>query len=643
MPAIPFVVGQWVRGERFYGRKALVEEILEGPRNSVWLLGTRRVGKTSLLKQIEHLADSAPKRRYFPVFWDFQGAEEPRELHLNFADALLDAEERLEGIGISLAEIEADDLFVSLGQLRRKLRPAKLGLLLLCDEVEELINLNRKDPSLLRKLRRVMQGHEDVRSVLASTIRLWDLSEQKEDTSPFLHGFTPPLYIERLSDEEARSLIQQSHLTPEERPRFPDGAAEAIRERCDNHPYLIQLVSKRCLETGELSEAIEQVATDRMVSHFFSVDFEMLSDREQVTLRTLARGSPAAREEIQGDRGLGSDSLEGVLHRLERLGFIRQNDERQFVLANEFHQRWLQEMPSWPSSSRGLAASAPVGGASEVTWTREPPLGVIDGRYDLLKVAGEGATGIVYQAEDRQLKTKIAIKVLRKEYAGTEAIVERFRQEIVLGRDISHPNILRLYHFGTFEGRIYLTMQWVDGPTLADVIRRDAPLPLEKTLSIGRKLASALEAAHSRKTLHRDIKPQNVLIDPAGEPLITDFGLARLKGEPGITRDGIFLGTPNYASPEQCDLRPVDERSDIYALGLLLFEMATGRRPFEADSASEALEMHRSAAPPDPRELEPKIPPALSSLIVRCLEKKPADRYHSATALREALEALEGR
>jgi serine/threonine-protein kinase len=197
-----------------------------------------------------------------------------------------------------------------------------------------------------------------------------------------------------------------------------------------------------------------------------------------------------------------------------------------------------------------------------------------------------------------------------------------------------------MYHFGTFEGRIYLTMQWVDGPTLAKVIRRDAPLPLETTLAIGRKLASALEAAHSRKTLHRDIKPQNVLIDRAGEPLITDFGLARLKGEPGITRNGVFLGTPNYASPEQCQLRPVDERSDIYALGLVLFEMATGHRPFEADSASEALEMHRSAPPPDPRELEPGVPPELSTLILRCLKKDPAERYPTATALREAVEAI---
>jgi DNA-binding winged helix-turn-helix (wHTH) protein len=275
LPAIPFVVGQWVRGERFYGRSAQIEEILNGHRNCIWLLGTRRIGKTSLLKQIEYIAETSAGRRYFPIFWDFQGAETPEELHLNFGDALIDADERLERIGIGLKDVEAEDLFVSIEKLRRRLRAKKLGLLLLCDEVEELIKLHRKDPSLLNKLRHLMQSREDIRTVLASTIRLWVLAEQKEDTSPFLHGFTPPLYIARFSDEEARSLIEQSHLDPEERPRFEDGVVEAIREHCDNHPYLVQLVCKRYLETGALEEAIEQVATDRMVSYFFSVDFEM--------------------------------------------------------------------------------------------------------------------------------------------------------------------------------------------------------------------------------------------------------------------------------------------------------------------------------------------------------------------------------
>jgi len=343
MPAIPFVVGQWVRGDRFYGRTAQIEEILEGHRNCIWLLGTRRIGKTSLLKQIEHIAVTSADLRYFPIFWDFQGAETPEELHQNFADALLDADERLEQIGIALKDVEAKDLFVSLERLRRRLRAKKLGLLLLCDEVEELIGLHRKDPSLLRKLRHAMQSREDIRTVLASTIRLWALAEQKEDTSPFLHGFTPPLYIERFSDGEARSLIQQTHLGPEQRPEIADEGVEAIRDHCDNHPYLVQLLSKRYLESGELEEAIEQVATDRMVSYFFSVDFDMLSETEREIIRMVARESVAG-DTIREKLSLGTDALEGTLRRLENLGFVRRKKERRFVLSNYFFRRWLKEM-----------------------------------------------------------------------------------------------------------------------------------------------------------------------------------------------------------------------------------------------------------------------------------------------------------
>ena len=360
MPAIPFVVGQWVRGDRFYGRTAQIEEILAGHRNCIWLLGTRRIGKTSLLKQIEHIAETSRDRRYFPIFWDFQGAETPEELHLNFADALLDADERLERIGISLEDVEAEDLFVSLKQLRRRLRARKLGLLLLCDEVEELIRLHQKDLSLLRKLRHVMQSREGVRTVLASTIRLWSLAELKEDTSPFLHGFTPPLYIERLTDAEAQSLIEQSHLGPEERPHFADGVVEAIRDHCDNHPYLVQLVCKRYLETGGLEEAIEQVATDRMVSYFFSVDFEMLSEAEREIIQMIARQSGVESNSIREELSLGSDALEGTLRRLENLGFIRRNRERRFVLANYFFRRWLQEMQDHTTPSGTAAVPVPT-------------------------------------------------------------------------------------------------------------------------------------------------------------------------------------------------------------------------------------------------------------------------------------------
>jgi len=359
-PTMPFVVGQWVRGDHFYGRAAQIREILDGPRNCIWLLGTRRIGKTSLLKQVEFIAESSRDNRYMPIFWDFQGADTPDELHLNFADALLDADERLERVGISPEDVEAEDLFVSLERLRRKLRARKMKLLLLCDEVEELIRLHGKDSSLLRKLRHAMQSREDIRTVLASTIRLWALADHREDTSPFLHGFTPPLYIERLSDDEARSLIEQTHLDPGQRPQFPDGGIETIQSHCDNHPYLVQLVCKRYLETGGLQEAIEQVATDRMVSYFFSVDFEMLSETEGDIIRIIARRPTATGDSIREECSLDPDVFEDSLRRLENLGFVRGGKERRFELANFFFRRWLQSMKKQPAEAVELAAPVVV-------------------------------------------------------------------------------------------------------------------------------------------------------------------------------------------------------------------------------------------------------------------------------------------
>ncbi len=647
--SIPFVVGQWVRGERFYGRARQLSEILDGHRNWLWLLGTRRVGKTSLLKQLEHLTATEPERGFFPLFWDFQGSEDPEELHLDFQDALLDAEERLEEIDIDIEEVEAENLFVSLGRLRRKLRAKNLKLLLLCDEVEELIKLNEKAPALLRKLRRAMQSREGIRSVLASSIRLWALAEQRDDTSPFLHGFIPPLYIHTLSDDEARSLIRQNQLPEDSRPSFDDASVELIRERCDNHPYLIQLVCKRCLELGSLEEACEEVATDRMVSYFFSIDFEMLSDVEREVIHVIARQTAATSKSIQKDLHQESGSLSGGLHRLEHLGFIRRDSERRFVLANYFFRRWLNEIPDPQESRREAPSASPAAGRAgepttlrdaDVTLEQDVQLGVLDGRYELQQQLGLGATGVVYKAYDKLLSVQIAIKVLKSEYSANDEALERFRQEIILSRDIGHPNILRIYHLGQHEGRRYITMQLVEGPTLARMIAAEAPLTEARVLALAGKLVRALEAAHGRNVLHRDIKPQNILVGEGDEPFITDFGLARLIGQPGITRGGLFLGTPYYTSPEQADLGPLDERSDLYALGLVLYEMVTGRRPFEAESTREILDMHRQTPPPDPESFRPGLLPGLSRVILRCLEKDPADRFENAGALRRALETI---
>jgi DNA-binding MarR family transcriptional regulator len=639
--AIPYVVGQWVRGEKFYGRNELITEILDGHRNSIWLLGARRVGKTSLLKQVEHLTASGD-RGVLALFWDLQGADDPAELHLSFWDALLDAEDRLGEVGVALAELPSDDLFAAMAEVRRRLRARGLSLLLLCDEVEELLNLDRQDPALLRKLRRALQSREGVRSVLASSVRLCALAEQRGDTSPFLHGFSPPLYIHGLSDEESRQLIRQDRLPEELRPTIAAAEVEAIRSRCDNHPYLIQLVCKRHLELGDLEEACEQVATDRMVSYFFSVDFELLFESERAILRFLAGHRAADSNSIRAALQLEPAGYAADLQRLEQLGFIRRSHDRRYGLSSYFLRRWLDDLTAESGSQRRSLTPSPVGGPSQSAITQS--LEIVAGRYALLEQLGSGAAGTVFKAWDSLLQTQVALKRLRSGVSRGPNALERVRQEILLPRNVAHPNIVRVYDLGTEEGGIYLTMQWVEGRTLEQLIADEAPLSPATAVEIARKIASALAAAHRHKVLHRDVKPGNILMSTDGEPHLADFGLARLIGGPAITSHGMFVGTPSYASPEQAAVEDLDVRSDLYSLGIVLFEMVTGRLPFAADSAAEVLEMQRSAPAPDPKVVRPEVPAPLSEVILRCLEKDPEDRFDTAgdleAALRSAAERL---
>ncbi len=632
MGTIPYVIGQWVRGERFYGRRRLLAEILEGPRNSMWVLGTRRVGKTSLLKQLEHVAAQAGGP-WIPVFWDLQGATNPDELNRTFAEALWDAEEALRPLGVDPQALGEGDLFESLRRIRRVLRPAGRKLLLLCDEVEELIALHAHDPGLLRKLRREMQSYEDTRAVIASTIRLWELAGQRVDTSPFLHGFTPPLYISRLEDDEARDLILQTQHPDRAPAAFDAAAVETIRSCCDSHPYLLQLVCKKFLEVGDLARAIVVVAADTMVSYFFLVDFEMLDANEQHVLRIISDSSSASSDSILRGLGESAGSLGGNLLRLESLGYIRRNPEGRFELINHFFRKWLQEQ----SASRWLRPSGPGRPLGERS-TVQPAS--FDGRYTLFEEVGVGATGVVWKARDEVLGEMIALKVLKPEYCAFPEGLERFRREILLSRDIGHPNILSIYHMGDCGGQKYLAMKFVDGNTLGAEIAQRGALGAQRALAIALKLAGALEAAHGRKVIHRDIKPHNILLDAAGEPYLADFGMARLLSGPGTTQTGVFLGTPDYTSPEQARLQQADERSDLYSLGAVMFEMACGVKLFTAPGNPEMLEMHRSRAAPDPVQVNRDVPVALSRVILRCLEKDPALRFQTAHELWLALEEV---
>jgi eukaryotic-like serine/threonine-protein kinase len=271
------------------------------------------------------------------------------------------------------------------------------------------------------------------------------------------------------------------------------------------------------------------------------------------------------------------------------------------------------------------------------------------GRYEILSTVGKGGMGIVYRAKDRQLDDVVALKVLRGEILKDDPnLLVRFKQEIKLARKITHRNVLRTHDLGEADGTPFISMEYLEGVTLKDLIRGKGALPLGVGLSIAKQMCHGLDAAHHEGVVHRDIKPQNMLIIPeSGDLKIMDFGIARVsevKGEAsGLTTAGTVMGTPDYMPPEQAQGQPADFRSDIYSLGVVLFETFTGRLPFDGDTIMAIVMSHIQKAPPKPRALNPRLPADLEAVILRCLEKDPSRRFQKVDEILDSLTAISSR
>jgi hypothetical protein len=266
---------------------------------------------------------------------------------------------------------------------------------------------------------------------------------------------------------------------------------------------------------------------------------------------------------------------------------------------------------------------------------RFAPGTVVAGRYRVLSLAGRGGMGEVYRAYDNKLEQPVALKFLPASMSQDGAALARFHNEVRTARQVSHPNVCRVYDIGEWDGMPFLSMEYVDGEDLASLLRRIGRLPGDKAVEIARRLCAALAAAHEKGVLHRDFKPGNIMIDGRGQVLITDFGLAALAAQ--VTGPEARHGTPGYMAPEQLSGNQASVRSDIYALGLVLYEMFTGRRPFEAQSREELLRMEETGAPAGPSTLVRDLDPAVERVILRCLEPDPARRPSSALSVAAAL------
>ncbi|MDD8025980.1 MAG: protein kinase [Acidobacteriota bacterium] len=266
---------------------------------------------------------------------------------------------------------------------------------------------------------------------------------------------------------------------------------------------------------------------------------------------------------------------------------------------------------------------------------------IIAGRYEVIEEIGSGGMGRVFKVFDRRMHEVVAVKTIRPEIASDAQALERFDNEIRLARKIAHKNVARMFDVGEDDGTPYITMEYVSGEDLRSLIQRIGLLPIGKALAIGRQIASGLNEAHALGIIHRDLKPHNIMIDREGNARIMDFGIARFIKTKRVTEVGVLIGTPEYMSPEQIEGLDSDARSDIYALGVMLYEMVTGRLPFQGETPLSVAVKQKTAVPIPPRSVNEATPLALNAIILKCLEKKPDNRFQKASALAAELAEVE--
>jgi hypothetical protein len=332
----PFIAGSWVRGDNFFGRADILRDILDGARDSLWVVGARRLGKTSLLKELERRVQGSAQTAFVPLYWDLQGSADARGLADNLLGSVEDSEafRRATDIGVEdLEGLPVPDMLTTL--IRRTVRSG-WRLLLLVDEAEEFLAVARTDAFVLPRLRRIFQKGPEVRTVFTSTKRLARIDERTDfATSPFLLGFIPPLYLTPLGADEARALLGRG--------QFADDDVELVLARTACHPFLVQLIGSRLFETHDLAATLDQVASDEMVANFFSVDFQTLDPEERTLLEEVARDGTRSRRDLAQSLRRTEDATEPLLYGLGKMGYLAEKDGA-FRIGNWFFDRWLRRV-----------------------------------------------------------------------------------------------------------------------------------------------------------------------------------------------------------------------------------------------------------------------------------------------------------
>jgi hypothetical protein len=338
----PFIAGSWVRGDNFFGRADILRDVLEGESDSIWVAGARRLGKTSLLKQLEYRVQQSAQTPFVPLYWDLQGSGDGRGLADGLLGSVEDSESFRRATDIDIEDLEGLAVADMLTTLVRRTVRSGWRLLLLVDEAEELLAVARTDTVVLPRLRRILQKGPEVRTVLTATKRLARIDEIGDvATSPFLQGFIPPVYLTPLAADEARALLARGQFSKDE--------VDLVLERTANHPFLVQLIASRLFESRDLGATLDQVAADEMVANFFSVDFQTLDGDERTLLEQMARDGARTRRELAQAVRRTEETVEPLLYGLRMMGYLTAEDGS-YRIGNWFFERWLRRVTSGASA-----------------------------------------------------------------------------------------------------------------------------------------------------------------------------------------------------------------------------------------------------------------------------------------------------
>src|SRR5277367_3903010 len=298
--------------------------------------------------------------------------------------------------------------------------------------------------------------------------------------------------------------------------------------------------------------------------------------------------------------------------------------------------------PPTTAAAEDLAKGWSVPSSPGASGTFLPPGTLLGTRYEIVQLLGQGGMGAVYKAKDLELERIVAVKVIRPDLASHPDILARFKQELILARQITHRNVIRIFDLSEASGIKFITMEFIEGQDLKSLVTEKGRISFDEAAKFLEQVCLALEAAHGEGVVHRDLKPQNIMVDKQGRASVMDFGIARSVEAGGMTMTGMVVGTPEYMSPEQVMGERVDVRSDLFTLGVIFYELLTGAMPYQSDSLQGAMFKRTREIPKPPKEIDPTVPQILSDITAKCLQIDPANRYQSAREILTDLESWQG-